>query len=315
MASLVRRKDGRSEIRETLSTPRGPRSRTLAVFRELTDKDLEKAERRATRPFDRGRILRRARELGVPRYGESASRAARALLAELHAGRPLEPVLVAALGEALAGRPETAVPKSIAPLLPKLAADAVERGEELREVLHVPFFRAPGAWNESAFSKAPIDDQLVGLSRGLRQADIDHAFGGAIAHAYYTELVSKETPLAVPFPVFLTASGRVSARLELRGLLAPVPLAYGAELFQSACTRRARDLPFGEDALPIVSAEDLLISELLLPGPSWARIEQLLFCRVGSLDVEYVRDWVEALLPGDPRREHFARTVAALAGL
>ena len=139
MASLIKRKDGRAEIRETLSTDRGPRSRTLAVFRELGDADLEKAERRAQRPFDRERILARARRLGVPRYGETASRAARQLLAELVAGKPLEPVLVAALREALELRPASQIPAAVVEVLPVLGADAAQRGEWLRDVLH----RAP----------------------------------------------------------------------------------------------------------------------------------------------------------------------------
>ncbi len=52
VAYVVARPRGRFEIRESLHTPKGPRARTLANFEHLTDKVLETARRRATRPFD-----------------------------------------------------------------------------------------------------------------------------------------------------------------------------------------------------------------------------------------------------------------------
>jgi hypothetical protein len=52
MAYVVVRPKGRYEIRESLHTPKGPRSRTLANFEQLTDKVLATARLRASRPFD-----------------------------------------------------------------------------------------------------------------------------------------------------------------------------------------------------------------------------------------------------------------------
>ena len=52
MAYVVARPRGRFEIRESLHTPKGPRARTLANFEQLTDKVLDTARLRATRPFD-----------------------------------------------------------------------------------------------------------------------------------------------------------------------------------------------------------------------------------------------------------------------
>jgi hypothetical protein len=52
MAYVVARPKGRFEIRESVHTPKGPRARTLANFEQLTDKVLETARQRATRPFD-----------------------------------------------------------------------------------------------------------------------------------------------------------------------------------------------------------------------------------------------------------------------
>ena len=52
MAYVVARPKGRFEIRESLHTPKGPRARTLANFEQLTDKVLDTARLRASRPFD-----------------------------------------------------------------------------------------------------------------------------------------------------------------------------------------------------------------------------------------------------------------------
>jgi hypothetical protein len=49
---VVVRPRGRFEIRESVHTPKGPRARTLANFERLTDKVLDTARQRASRPFD-----------------------------------------------------------------------------------------------------------------------------------------------------------------------------------------------------------------------------------------------------------------------
>jgi hypothetical protein len=50
MAYVVATQPGRFEVRESASTPSGPRSRTLASFRELTGEVVEKVQARAEKP-------------------------------------------------------------------------------------------------------------------------------------------------------------------------------------------------------------------------------------------------------------------------
>jgi hypothetical protein len=52
MAYVVARPKGRFEIRESVHTPKGPRARSLANFAHLDDEVLDRARRRASRPFD-----------------------------------------------------------------------------------------------------------------------------------------------------------------------------------------------------------------------------------------------------------------------
>lgn len=66
MAYVVRRRDGRFEIRESVHTPRGPRARTLANFRRLTEETLTAAAGRARRPFDAEAVAMSARRAGIP---------------------------------------------------------------------------------------------------------------------------------------------------------------------------------------------------------------------------------------------------------
>jgi hypothetical protein len=138
MAYLYLRKSGRVEIREAHSTPRGPRSRTLASFRgALSEEHLERAESAATRPFDRAAIRLRATELGVPIVRASASSDARSLLARLRSGARIDPVLVGLLREQLDGRACAPVPDELADVAEWIGASDYERGLALRDVLRL----------------------------------------------------------------------------------------------------------------------------------------------------------------------------------
>jgi hypothetical protein len=66
MAYVVGRPRGRFEVRESVHTPKGPRARTLAGFRELTDEVLAKGRGRAVRPFDAAAVIASAEAAGAP---------------------------------------------------------------------------------------------------------------------------------------------------------------------------------------------------------------------------------------------------------
>ena len=77
VAYVVSRRGGRFELRESLHTAKGPRSRTLAGFDVLTDDILAAAAGRAQRPFDAEAVIRSARRAGagVRAAASGASRA------------------------------------------------------------------------------------------------------------------------------------------------------------------------------------------------------------------------------------------------
>jgi hypothetical protein len=65
MAYVVARPRGRFEIRESVHTPKGPRARSLANYAHFDDEVLDKARRRASRPFDPGAVRAAAARAGV----------------------------------------------------------------------------------------------------------------------------------------------------------------------------------------------------------------------------------------------------------
>ncbi len=136
MAFVVTRRDGRFEIRESVSTPQGPRARTLATFRAVNDTVLLQAERRAERPFDRRKVEAKALAVGASRDTRETVRLAHSLLEDLHLGRSLPPLLAAALAHRLADT-HTPMPDSLPPLADWIGSTPQERGEALRDLLRL----------------------------------------------------------------------------------------------------------------------------------------------------------------------------------
>ena len=138
MAYLYQRKDGRIEIREARTTPRGPRSYTLASFRgPLAEAHLERAAAAAQRPFDRERLREVAAEKGIPVARADASAQARALIAALREGATLDPVLVGVLRDQLAAHEAAPVPEALEDAVEWIGADNRARGRALRDLLRL----------------------------------------------------------------------------------------------------------------------------------------------------------------------------------
>jgi hypothetical protein len=91
MASIVKSRRGRWEVRESLRTESGPRSRTLASFARLDDAAITHALSRATAHVSAEDLRTAARRAGAPVALPPADHAAAQLLAALREGqRPRE---------------------------------------------------------------------------------------------------------------------------------------------------------------------------------------------------------------------------------
>jgi hypothetical protein len=140
MAFVVPTKPGRFEVRESHGTPRGPRSRTLASFRELTDEVVEKAREKAANPPSAQDLRAAARRAGAPVARPVADRAARELAAELAKGREIDPpvrrmlldLLRHGFREGATPSPANEASRSVAMWM---AATPTERGKALVDLL------------------------------------------------------------------------------------------------------------------------------------------------------------------------------------
>ncbi len=323
MASIVARRDGRFEIRESLHTSRGPRSRTLAIFRNLTPEKLDQAVRRAVRPVDPDALRARARVMGIAVVETHPARAARSLLLELRSGRTVPPALAALLHDALACLPRAAPPESVGRVTALLGASEIERGRAVRERL--------GEWAA----------QIALLASRLAEKDLAHAFGGSIALAYYGAL---ERMSSIALHAFVRHEER-SQVLRCAGEAAPgihtvaralhlpgvdrvriawdgsfLELLFGRSPIHDAAASRARPVAFGRDRIRVLSAEDVVAYEVAAlaveaDAASWGAVEQVLFDRAETFDVDYVREGLARLLPrADPRLRGFDERAAGLLG-
>lgn len=140
MAFVTANRQGRFEARESHATPDGPRSRTLATFRELDAATIEKIVERASRPTSREELVRAALRAGAPVAAPPVDEAARTTLRSIARGERPSPKLRRLLLDALND-------DEVASAVEWLGTSAQERGEALRDLLlltdAVPVRRRP----------------------------------------------------------------------------------------------------------------------------------------------------------------------------
>jgi hypothetical protein len=143
MTFIVATKKGTFEIRESRGTPAGPRSRTLASFRELTDETIEKARARAAKPPSAEELREAALRAGAPIAPPAVDRAARELLGRLAKGQRPDPMLRRLLLDALANEDRSDRPSDSGATVSDSARSAsewvgatpAERGAALEDLL------------------------------------------------------------------------------------------------------------------------------------------------------------------------------------
>ena len=175
-------------------------------------------------------------------------------------------------------------------------------------------------------SEPSLSDKVVALDAALAQSRINHAFGGALALAYYAEpratvdvdinvFVPPEEhetvfaalgPLGVSRPedaLRLVRDGQSRWRWGRN----PVDLFFANDPIHSAMRRDVRMVPFRDARIPILSPEHLIVCKALFDRPKdWLDIEQILLTEI-DLDLGEITTWLrEALGPGDPRLERLS---------
>jgi hypothetical protein len=127
MTFVTTGRDGAFEVRESRSTPDGPRSRTLATFRELDPATIEKVLARAENPPSRSELIQTALRAGATLSVRPVDEAARNLLRSMARGERPDPRLAHLLRGALSGEVTSAAEW--------IGTSSTERGEAARDLL------------------------------------------------------------------------------------------------------------------------------------------------------------------------------------
>ena len=179
-----------------------------------------------------------------------------------------------------------------------------------------------------------LADKVVVLHQALDAAGIAHAFGGALALAYYAE---PRATIDIDVNLFVDPSryGDVLGVLEPLGIgrapaedavLAegqgrlwwgrnPVDLFFAYHGVHEAMRERARVVPFGDNDIPIIAPEHLLTAKVPFNRKKdWVDIEQMLVT-VPALDMGEAWRWLREFLPPDDKRlEHLRQVETDLLG-
>jgi hypothetical protein len=180
-------------------------------------------------------------------------------------------------------------------------------------------------------SEPSLPEKILAIHEQLTRAKTPHAFGGALALAYYAE---PRATIDIDLNLFVSPSGYPSVERELALLgigdsaelkiverdgqcrlhwgNTPIDLFFAYDELHEAMRAAIRSVPFGERRIPILAPEHLLVCKAIFNRPKdWLDIEQMLV-GVEELDVVEVRMWLDRVVGADdPRRQRFDRAVAA----
>lgn len=174
-----------------------------------------------------------------------------------------------------------------------------------------------------------LADKIVRLDRAFSRARIPHAFGGALALAYYA---TPRTTVDIDVNVFVpTARYAFVARVLNRVGLGTIPPAATAErdgqfrawwdrtpidIFFSyddvheAMRAAVRSVPFGTARIRILAPEHLIVAKVVFDRPKdWLDIEQMLVA-LDDLDIREIGRWLEHLIGETDARAQRFRSLA-----
>ncbi len=179
-------------------------------------------------------------------------------------------------------------------------------------------------------SEPSLPDKVLAVHLALSSAKVPHAFGGALALAYYAE---PRATIDIDLNVFSAPSAYATVEQALTPLgvaaidplvaerdgqcrtwwgRTPIDLFFAYDELHHAMRRQARLLPFGEDRIPVLSPEHLLICKSVFDRPKdWLDIEQVLI-GIQDLDTEEIAQALDRLLgPEDLRTQRFHAALRA----
>jgi hypothetical protein len=183
-----------------------------------------------------------------------------------------------------------------------------------------------------------LDEKIVELGSALDAARVPHAFGGALALAYYgtprgtvdidlnaflpAERAGPVLDLLTPLGVTPPGDAQVReigdrAHTQLRWDGTPLDLFFSYDPLHDSAAKRRRRVPFGDGVeIAILSAEDLAIFKALFDrAKDWTDLGEMLFAQGPRFDADYALRWLRRILaPDDARLARFEALVGGEAG-
>lgn len=162
-----------------------------------------------------------------------------------------------------------------------------------------------------------LPEKVVAIHEVLAAARIPHAVGGALALAYYAEpratvdvdlnvflpvdrwpeLRDALEPLGIDVSVDAEALKR-DGQVRLWWDRNPVDLFFAYDPFHDEMRRGARQVPFMDTTIPILSPEHLAVCKAMFDrGKDWLDIEQILVA-TSPLEVEEIESWLVGMVGG-----------------
>ena len=166
-----------------------------------------------------------------------------------------------------------------------------------------------------------LAEKILALHRALDEADLPHAFGGALALAWCTRRPRGTSDIdlnvfvptsAVPqvleaLPAEVTYTRQDVRRLEREGQArlrwdrTPIDLFLNVSTFHDEAMTRVSLEPFNSETIPFLACDDLAVFKAFLDRRrDWADLEEMLLA--GSLDVDGVAATLAKHLGADDER-------------
>lgn len=159
-------------------------------------------------------------------------------------------------------------------------------------------------------SALSLPQKVIAIHQTL--GDVPHAFGGAIALAYYAEpratididlnlfvqtaqsapVIAVLTKLGVVMPEGHEATIREAGQIRTTYGRTPVDLFFAYDPFHDAAGRARRTVPFADTEIPVLSASHLVVCKAVFARPKdWVDIEAMLE-QQAPIDLAEVMRWV-----------------------
>lgn len=183
--------------------------------------------------------------------------------------------------------------------------------------------------------KPSLPEKIVAIDKCLKEARIPHAFGGALALAYYgephttididvnvfvpTSRIDEIDHALIPLGVAPLDADEARDALEHDGQcriwwgINAIDLFFSSGELHEAMRKNARRVPFGDNQIDVLSPEHLVVCKAWFDRPKdWLDIEQVLVA-TDPFEAREVSRWLRAMAgPEDHRTQDFDELVAQL---